>query len=37
MTRADSNRVQSGSGGLATAGLAGSYGGGRSGALESGR
>jgi DivIVA domain-containing protein len=37
MNRADGNRVQSGGGGLATAGLAGSYGGGRSGALESGR
>jgi hypothetical protein len=40
LTRADGNRVggSSGGGGLATAGLAGSYGGGgRSGALESGR
>jgi len=37
MNRADGNRVQSGSGGLATAGLAGSYGGGRTSALESGR
>jgi DivIVA domain-containing protein len=37
MTRADGNRTGGGSGGLATAGLAGSYGGGRSGALESGR
>ncbi|SDZ07801.1 DivIVA domain-containing protein [Micromonospora pattaloongensis] len=36
MTRAEGNRAVSGSGGLATAGLAGSYGG-RSGALEAGR
>jgi DivIVA domain-containing protein len=36
MTRSDSSRVGGGNG-LAAAGLAGSYGGGRSGALESGR
>ncbi|MEV1289648.1 DivIVA domain-containing protein [Micromonospora sp. NPDC049679] len=37
MSRADSNRPGAVSGGLATAGLAGSYGGGRSNALEAGR
>jgi DivIVA domain-containing protein len=37
MTRADGNRSVGGPAGLAAAGLAGSYGGGRSGALESGR
>jgi DivIVA domain-containing protein len=37
MTRADANRSVGGSGGLAAAGLAGSYGGGRSGSIESGR
>jgi len=38
MTRSDGNRAGAGSAGLAAAGLAGSYGGGgRSGALESGR
>lgn len=37
MTRAEGSRSAGGSGGLATAGLTGSYGGGRSGALEAGR
>ena len=37
MTRADSSRAVGGSGGLAAAGLAGSYGGSRTGAIESGR
>ncbi|GAA0803639.1 DivIVA domain-containing protein [Spirilliplanes yamanashiensis] len=37
MTRADSQRAVGGSGGLAAAGLAGSYGGGRGGSIESGR
>ncbi|MEJ3747725.1 DivIVA domain-containing protein [Actinomycetes bacterium KLBMP 9797] len=37
LTRADGNRAAGGSGGLATAGLAGSYGGSRSAGLESGR
>ncbi|MFD0823581.1 DivIVA domain-containing protein, partial [Micromonospora zhanjiangensis] len=37
MTRTDGNRSGGTSAGLATAGLAGSYGGSRSGALESGR
>ncbi|MDI5942605.1 hypothetical protein QLR68_31710 [Micromonospora sp. DH15] len=37
MTRAEGGRAVGGSNGLAAAGLAGSYGGGRSGALESGR
>jgi DivIVA domain-containing protein len=37
MTRADSNRAVGGSGGLAAAGLAGSYGGSRTGSIESGR
>src|SRR5919206_338557 len=37
LTRADSQRAVGGSGGLAAAGLAGSYGGSRTGAIESGR
>jgi cell division septum initiation protein DivIVA len=37
MTRPDGNRTAVGSGGLATAGLANSYGGSRSGALDAGR
>jgi DivIVA domain-containing protein len=37
MTRADSGRAVGGSGGLAAAGLAGSYGGSRSSSIESGR
>jgi DivIVA domain-containing protein len=37
MTRADANRSVGGSGGLAAAGLAGSYGGGRAGSIETGR
>lgn len=37
MTRPDGNRASVGSGGLATAGLANSYGGSRSGALDAGR
>jgi DivIVA domain-containing protein len=37
MTRADSQRAVGGTGGLAAAGLAGSYGGGRGGSIESGR
>jgi len=37
MTRADGNRAVGGSGGLAAAGLAGSYGGSRTGSIESGR
>jgi hypothetical protein len=37
MSRADAGRAVGGSGGLAAAGLAGSYGGTRAGAIESGR
>ncbi|WP_433377507.1 DivIVA domain-containing protein [Actinoplanes sp. CA-142083] len=37
LSRADSSRAVGGSGGLAAAGLAGSYGGSRTGAIESGR
>ncbi|BCJ51045.1 cell wall synthesis protein Wag31 [Actinoplanes sp. NBRC 14428] len=37
MTRADANRAVGGSGGLAAAGLAGSYGGGRASSIETGR
>jgi cell division septum initiation protein DivIVA len=37
MSRADANRAVGGSGGLAAAGLAGSYGGSRAGSIESGR
>lgn len=37
MTRADANRSVGGSGGLAAAGLAGSYGGSRAGSIETGR
>jgi DivIVA domain-containing protein len=37
MTRADANRAVGGTGGLAAAGLAGSYGGTRAGSIESGR
>jgi DivIVA domain-containing protein len=37
MSRAEGNRTVGGSGGLAAAGLAGSYGGGRGGSLEGGR
>jgi DivIVA domain-containing protein len=37
MTRADANRSVGGTGGLAAAGLAGSYGGGRAGSIETGR
>jgi len=37
MTRADANRSVGGSGGLAAAGLAGSYGGGRTNSIETGR
>ena len=37
MTRADSQRTVGGSGGLAAAGLAGSYGGSRAGSIETGR
>ena len=37
MSRADANRAVGGSGGLAAAGLAGSYGGGRANSIESGR
>jgi hypothetical protein len=37
MTRADSQRAVGGTGGLAAAGLAGSYGGGRGGSIETGR
>jgi cell division septum initiation protein DivIVA len=37
LSRADSQRAVGGSGGLAAAGLAGSYGGSRTGAIESGR
>jgi DivIVA domain-containing protein len=37
MSRADANRSVGGSGGLAAAGLAGSYGGGRAGSIETGR
>jgi hypothetical protein len=37
MTRADANRTVGGSGGLAAAGLAGSYGGSRANSIETGR
>ncbi|MDT5031713.1 MAG: hypothetical protein QOC94_1884, partial [Actinoplanes sp.] len=37
MTRADGNRAVGGSGGLAAVGLAGSYGGSRTGSIETGR
>ena len=37
LSRADANRSVGGSGGLAAAGLAGSYGGGRAGSIETGR
>ena len=37
MTRTDANRAVGGSGGLAAAGLAGSYGGSRANSIETGR